>query len=206
MAECRKTKQAMEKIKLRILGQAKSESTPEHFIVILEDSQEERRLPIVIGPYEAQAIAIGLEGIDVGRPMTHDLLKNTIAAFYGELKEVVIDRIEEGVFHAKLQCAGADDKIFSIDARSSDAIAMAVRFDCPIYTYEQVLQEAGLPAEEAEIVGEEEAAPEAPTRPDPSRPLTAYSPRELQLFLEKALEREDYESAAKIRDVLNEEQ
>lgn len=194
----------MDKIPLRILGQAKSDSTPEHFIIILEDSKESRRLPIVIGPYEAQAIAIGLEGISVGRPMTHDLLKNTIAAFQGELKEVVIDRIEEGVFHASLQCEDATQQQFSIDARSSDAIAMAVRFDCPIYTYEPVLSEAALPAEDTEIIYEGEAPePPAPARPDPDKPLHEYAKAELENFLEKALEREDYESAAKLRDAIN---
>lgn len=192
----------MNKIPLRILGQAKSDSTPEHFIIILEDDKESRRLPIVIGPYEAQAIAIGLEGISVGRPMTHDLLKNTIAAFQGELKEVVIDRIEEGVFHARLQCEDAAKQEFSIDARSSDAIAMAVRFDCPIYTYEPVLSEAALPAEETEIVYEGEEPKPAPTRPDPDKPLHEYAKAELENFLEKALEREDYESAAKLRDAI----
>lgn len=196
----------MNKIPLRILGQAKSDTTPEHFIIILEDGKEARRLPIVIGPYEAQAIAIGLEGISVGRPMTHDLLKNTIAAFHGNLKEVVIDRIENGVFHAQLQCEDAAQQDFTIDARSSDAIAMAVRFDCPIYTYEQVLSEAGLPAEETEIIYEGEAPPEAepvPTKPDPNKPLHDYSAKELKQFLDLALEREDYESAAKLRDAIN---
>lgn len=193
----------MDKIPLRILGQAKSDSTPEHFIIILEDGKASRRLPIVIGPYEAQAIAIGLEGISVGRPMTHDLLKNTIAAFHGELKEVVIDRIEEGVFHARLQCEDASRQQFSIDARSSDAIAMAVRFDCPIYTYEPVLSEAALPAEDTEIIYEGDAPEPAPTQPDPNKPLHEYSVQELETFLERALEREDYESAAKLRDTIN---
>ncbi|WP_421946785.1 bifunctional nuclease domain-containing protein [Phaeodactylibacter xiamenensis] len=195
----------MDKIPLRILGQAKSDSTPEHFIIILEDSRESRRLPIVIGPYEAQAIAIGLEGISVGRPMTHDLLKNTIAAFQGAIKEVVIDRIEEGVFHARLQCEDASRKQFSIDARSSDAIAMAVRFDCPIYTYEPVLSEAALPAEDTEIIYEGDAPEQksAPAQPDPDKPLHEYPRKELETFLERALEREDYESAAKLRDAIN---
>jgi bifunctional DNase/RNase len=135
--------------------------------------------------------------------MTHDLLKNTIAAFQGELKEVVIDRIEEGVFHARLQCEDASRQQFSIDARSSDAIAMAVRFDCPIYTYEPVLSEAALPAEDTEIIYEGDAPEPAPSQPDPNRPLHEYSKQELETFLERALEREDYESAAKLRDTIN---
>ena len=197
----------MDKIPLRILGQAKSDSTPEHFIIILEDPKASRRLPIVIGPYEAQAIAIGLEGIAVGRPMTHDLLKNTISAFQGELKEVIIDRIEEGVFHARLQCEDADKQKFSIDARSSDAIAMAVRFDCPIYTYEQVLSEASLPAEDTEIIYEDEELEidlddQEDEEFDPNRLLQDYDTEDLERFLAKALEREDYESAAKLRDVI----
>jgi len=188
----------MEKIPLRILGQARSDSAPEHYIVILEDGRDARRLPIIIGPFEAQAIAIGLEGIDTGRPMTHDLLKNTISAFHGKLEEVVIDSIDSGVFHAKLECIDAAQKAFTIDARSSDAIAMAVRFDCPIYTYQSVLDEAGIDAEDTEIIDEgEEPQPSAPPKP-----LKERSPQELKTLLDKALEREDYESAAKIRDVL----
>jgi len=189
----------MEKIPLRILGQARSDSAPEHYIVILEDGRDARRLPIIIGPFEAQAIAIGLEGIDTGRPMTHDLLKNTISAFHGKLEEVVIDSIDSGVFHAKLECIDAAQKAFTIDARSSDAIAMAVRFECPIYTYQSVLDEAGIDAEDTEIIeeGEEPQQPAAPPKP-----LKERSPQELKKLLDKALEREDYESAAKIRDVL----
>ena len=189
----------MEKIPLRILGQARSDSAPEHYIVILEDGRDARRLPIIIGPFEAQAIAIGLEGIDTGRPMTHDLLKNTIAAFQGSLEEIVIDSIDGGVFHAKLECIDAAQKAFTIDARSSDAIAMAVRFECPIYTYQSVLDEAGIDAEDTEIIeeGEEPQQPAAPPKP-----LKERSPQELEKLLDKALEREDYESAAKIRDVL----
>lgn len=187
-----------EKIPLRILGQARSDSAPEHYIVILEDGRDARRLPIIIGPFEAQAIAIGLEGIDTGRPMTHDLLKNTIAAFNGSLDEVVIDSIESGVFHAKLECTDASQQPFTIDARSSDAIAMAVRFDCPIYTYQNVLDEAGIDAEDTEIIEEgEETEPAAPPKP-----LKEQTPTELKNLLDRALEREDYESAAKIRDVL----
>ncbi|TXB64184.1 bifunctional nuclease family protein [Phaeodactylibacter luteus] len=189
----------MEKIPLRILGQAKSESTPEHFIIILEDVGATRRLPIVIGPYEAQAIAIGLEGLNVGRPMTHDLLKNTIAAFHGALQEVVIDRIEDGIFHAKLECVDAGQERFTIDARSSDALAMAVRFDCPIFTFQHVMDEASLPAEDTDIeyVDDEE---QEPRQEQPTKPLQEYSVPELKAFLEKALAREDYESAARLRD------
>ncbi len=192
----------MEKIPLRILGQAKSDSAPEHYIVILEDGRDARRLPIIIGPFEAQAIAIGLEGIDTGRPMTHDLLKNTISAFHGTLDEVVIDSVQGGVFHAKLECTDAAAQQFTIDARSSDAIAMAVRFGCPIYTYQPVLDEAGIAAEDTEIVEEGEEPSREPA--GPPKPLRERSPSELQDLLNKALEREDYESAAKIRDVLKE--
>ncbi|MCB0549601.1 MAG: bifunctional nuclease family protein [Phaeodactylibacter sp.] len=183
----------MEKIELNVLGQARSESAPDHFALILEEKQGGRRLPIIIGPFEAQSIAIAMEGVDTGRPMTHDLFKNTIEALSASLTEVLIDSIRDGIFHAKLICEQVTSgKVVEVDARTSDAIALAVRFGCPIYAFPSVMNEASI-------------ATEAPSAELPSTKgaLKNYSTPQLEELLQKALEREDYESAAKIRDAMN---
>jgi hypothetical protein len=181
----------MEKIALKVLGQARSESAPDHFALIMEEQKGGRRLPIIIGPFEAQAIAIALEKVDTGRPMTHDLLKNTMEALNATLVEVLIDSIRNGVFHAKLVCRKDIGEVVKIDARTSDAIALAVRFGCPISTVPQVMSEASIESDEGK---------KAP--PSSKGPLQDYSTPQLEELLQKALEREDYESAAKIRDVI----
>ena len=181
----------MEKIELNVLGQARSESAPDHFALIREEQIGGRRLPIIIGPFEAQAIAIAMERVDTGRPMTHDLLKHTIEALNATLTEVLIDSIRNGVFHARLVCKKDIGQVVEIDARTSDAIALAVRFGCPIFTFSEVMEEASIGAEAtpAEI-------------PRTKGALQDYSTPQLEELLKKALEREDYESAAKIRDVI----
>ena len=181
----------MEKIELNVLGQARSESAPDHFALILEEQIGGRRLPIIIGPFEAQSIAIALEKVDTGRPMTHDLLKNTIEALGATLSEVLIDSIRDGVFHAKLVCKKDIGHMVEIDTRTSDAIALAVRFGCPIFTFAQVMKEASIQtdATPAEV-------------PKTKGSLQEYSTPQLEELLQKALEREDYESAAKIRDAM----
>lgn len=182
----------MKKIELNVLGQARSESAPDHFALILEEKVGGRRLPVIIGPFEAQSIAIALERVDTGRPMTHDLFKNAIEALDATLAEVLIDSIRDGIFHAKLICEnGANGKIVEVDARTSDAIALAVRFGCPIYTFPEVMKEASIQmeTEPAEI-------------PRTKGALQDYSTPQLEELLQKALEREDYESAAKIRDAI----
>ncbi len=181
----------MEKIELNVLGQARSESAPDHFALILEEQRGNRRLPVIIGPFEAQAIAIAMEGVDTGRPMTHDLLKHAIEALGATLLEVLIDRIQDGVFHAKLACKKDFGQVVEIDARTSDAIALAVRFGCPIFTFSEVMAEASI---------EPEVAPAE--MPKAKGALQHYSSSQLEELLRKALEREDYESAAKIRDAM----
>ncbi|MCB9296677.1 MAG: bifunctional nuclease family protein [Lewinellaceae bacterium] len=181
----------MEKIALNVLGQARSESAPDHFALILEEQKGGRRLPVIIGPFEAQAIAIAMEGVDTGRPMTHDLLKHTIEALHATLLEVVIDSIRNGVFHAKLVCRKDIGEVVEVDARTSDAIALAVRFKCPIFTFSEVMAEASI-----------EAEPTPAEIPRTKGALQDYSTPQLEELLQKALEREDYESAAKIRDVI----
>ncbi len=184
----------MEKIELNVLGQARSESAPDHFALILEEKVGSRRLPIIIGPFEAQSIAIALEKVDTGRPMTHDLFKNAIEALDATLAEVMIDSIRDGVFHAKLVCEiKTIGKVVEVDARTSDAIALAVRFGCPIFTFREVMTEASVQTE-----------PAPAEIPSTKGALQDYSTPQLEELLQKALEREDYESAAKIRDAIKE--
>lgn len=185
----------MEKILLNIVTLTQSITQAQNFAVVLAEADGNRRLPIVIGNAEAQAIAVALEGMIPSRPLTHDLFKNTLDTFKIKLKEVVINELVDGIFYANLICSFRNE-VFDIDARSSDAIALAVRFDCPIYTFEKVLQEAG-------VVLDEGQRPKAPRRKPSPKGLASYSISELNNLLDKTVESEDYEKAAKIRDELN---
>jgi bifunctional DNase/RNase len=185
------------KIRLEILGLSSSQAQSGSFALVMGEKGGSRRLPIIIGMFEAQAIAIEIERITPNRPMTHDLFRSLAEAFEIRLIEVVISDLREGVFYARLVCVGEDRKI-EIDARPSDAIAIALRFNAPVYTYENVLQEAGIVLSDEE---DDEAFEEVrkPARPES---LKDYSSDELQVLLNQALENEDYEKAAKIRDEL----
>jgi len=185
------------KIRLEILGLSSSQAQSGSFALVMGERGGSRRLPIIIGMFEAQAIAIEIEHISPNRPMTHDLFRSLAEAFEIRLIEVVISDLREGVFYARLVCIGEDKKI-EIDARPSDAIAIALRFNAPVYTYENVLQEAGIVLSDEE---DDETFEEVhkPTRPES---LKDYSKEELQGLLSQALEKEDYEKAAKIRDEL----
>ncbi|HMC97456.1 MAG TPA: bifunctional nuclease family protein, partial [Flavobacteriales bacterium] len=177
--------------------------------LILAEAKGDRRLPIIIGGVEAQAIAIQVENIKPARPLTHDLFKNLGDTLGITLKEVVINDLVEGIFHAKLVLE-QDGREVEIDARSSDAIALALRFECPIFTYEFILSAAGLKVEEGEEEkeGEEGEGAEAEKgRPKEKKkgkaekkPVTAASIEELRGMLEEALDNEDYERASKLRD------
>ena len=139
----------MNKIALEIVGMSYSQSQSGSYALILGETGGRRRLPIIIGGFEAQAIALGLEKLQPSRPMTHDLLKNMLV-FYGiEVVEVIIHKFKEGVFHALLVCK-QNDEISEIDARTSDAVAIAIRYECPIFTYQHILNEAGITLEETE--------------------------------------------------------
>jgi bifunctional DNase/RNase len=156
-------------------------------------------LPIVIGGFEAQAIAVAMERMTPNRPLTHDLFKNALDIFQIGLKEVVINNLLDGIFYARLICE-REGEIIEIDSRTSDALAMAVRFNCPIFTYEFILETAGVVLEEPE---EGVPAPrKTPVRKSQSS-LTSYSTEELSKMLEEVLGKEDYEQAAKIRDEIN---
>ncbi len=184
----------MEKVELRFLRITYSHTHAGAYALILTESEGDRRLPIIIGGVEAQAIAIQVENIKPARPLTHDLFKNVSDTLGFTLKEVIINDLVEGIFHAKLLVAQNGNEV-EIDARSSDAIALALRFDCPIFTYEFILGAAGLKVEDGEEV-EEGETPGGKTE----KPITHTSVEELRSLLEEALDNEDYERASKLRD------
>jgi bifunctional DNase/RNase len=195
----------MEKIRLNILTLQFSQTQSGAYALILGEESGFRRLPIIIGGYEAQAIAVEMENMTPKRPLTHDLFKNFALSFKIDIIEVVIYKLTEGVFHSKLICTNGDTTA-EIDARTSDAIAMAVRFNCPIYTFEDILSQAG-------VTTDEEAGPYSESQSDnpPKRKESASKPEEyssmseeeLQESLMKAIDDEAYETASKIRDELN---
>jgi len=160
-----------------------------------------RRLPIVIGGFEAQAIAVAMEGMVPSRPLTHDLLKNTLDTFEIEVTEIIINNLVEGVFHARIVCM-QHGREYEIDSRTSDAIAMAVRYSCPIYTYDFILDAAGVRIEEPQP-GESEEVKEEPKKRTRRRGYAEYSIDDLTAMLDKVIGEEDYEKAAKIRDEIN---
>jgi len=197
----------VEKIKLEILGLSASHSQSGSFALVLGEEIGNRRLPIIIGMFEAQAIAVEMEKIVSNRPMTHDLFKSFANQFDVTLHEIIISDLREGVFYAKIICSFKDGGNYvELDARPSDAIAIGLRFDVAIYAYESVLQEAGIVLSELE---EEQAGLKRPAEKEALAPqseasnLKELSTEKLQTLMEKAIEAEDYERAAKIRDELS---
>lgn len=190
----------MVKIELDIVALSHSVTQSHNYAVVLGEVSGKRRLPVVIGGFEAQAIAVAMEQIAPNRPLTHDLFKNTLESFDIDLQEVVINNLLDGVFYAKLVCL-KDGEVFEIDSRTSDAIAMAVRFDCPIYTFEFIMDSAGVELEDGD---DEETITRGKSRTPESRKkevgLTSMTAEQLQTALDDALSKEDYEQAAKIRD------
>jgi uncharacterized protein len=192
----------MKKIELEIVALSHSITQTHSYAVVLGEVNGLRRLPIVIGGFEAQAIAVALERMQPSRPLTHDLMKNFMNAFNVELQEINISDLQEGIFYSKLICFTEHDTV-EIDSRTSDALALAVRFNCPIFTYEHILENAGILMDEngnktnkGEAVGVE-AAKE--NRDDLSRLTLA----ELETLLNEVLENEDYIRAIAIRDEIN---
>ncbi len=195
------TDPVMKRIELDIVALSHSVTQSHNYAVVLGERRGQRRLPIVIGSFEAQAIAVAMERMVPNRPLTHDLFKNTLDTFNIELREVVINNLLDGIFYARLVCVKSGE-VFEIDSRTSDAIAMAVRFDCPIYTYDFILEAAGVVLEDQE---DEEGVARPQPAPQPvidSSALETYSAESLQVRLQEVLEAEDYETAAKIRDEL----
>lgn len=195
----------MKKIELEIIAISHSITQSQSYAVVLGEVNGSRRLPIVIGGFEAQAIAVALEKMNPSRPLTHDLMKNFLIAFGIDLHEVIINDLQEGVFYSKLVCSNEQDTI-EIDSRTSDAIAMAVRFGCPIYTFENILQNAGILLEESEEskkkkTGEESLEEEI--KKTGNEDLKQMSLEELTHLLNEVLESEDYLRAIAIRDEIN---
>ncbi|HAL94720.1 MAG TPA: hypothetical protein DCP55_01830 [Chitinophagaceae bacterium] len=195
----------MKKIELEIIAISHSITQTQSYAVVLGEVNGSRRLPIVIGGFEAQAIAVALEKMNPSRPLTHDLMKNFLIAFGIDLHEVIINDLQEGVFYSKLVCSNEQDTI-EIDSRTSDAIAMAVRFGCPIYTYENILQNAGILLEETDETKkkrEGEESLEEEIKKTGNEDLKQMTLAELNNLLNEVLENEDYIRAIAIRDEIN---
>lgn len=191
----------MKKIELEIVALSHSITQTHSYAVVLGELNGLRRLPIVIGGFEAQAIAVALERMNPSRPLTHDLMKNFMLAFNVELHEVIINDLQEGIFYSKLVCSSENDTV-EIDSRTSDALALAVRFGCPIYTYENILESAGILMENDEK--KKAATAQQPVTSDSSRDdLKALSLQDLNSLLSEVLEQEDYIKAIAIRDEIN---
>lgn len=188
----------MEKIQLVVLGLSASPASSNAYALILKEVDGNRRLPIIIGAFEAQAIALEMEGVVPPRPMTHDLIKSIIDAFNISLSEVFINELRDGTFFARLIF---EDSNIEIDARPSDAIALAVRCNTPIYVERQILSETGIipQGEEQEMEDDEEDDLRFLKKEKP-HPKTTSKLEQLQNQLDKAIQDEDYENAAKIRD------
>jgi bifunctional DNase/RNase len=192
----------MDKIKLEIAGLSYSQTQSGAYALVLAETGGKRQLPIIIGGFEAQAIAIELEKMTPTRPLTHDLFKNFAVSFSIEVKEVVIYNLIEGIFFAKLICE-REGQVTEIDARTSDAIAIGVRFNCPIYTFENILSSAGILLDEetgnefdSDSIEEEESDLSIES-------FNQVSIEELEAQLDEAIQNEDYELASKIRDEIN---
>jgi bifunctional DNase/RNase len=188
----------MHKIELEIVALSHSITQSNSYAVVLGEVNGLRRLPIVIGGFEAQAIAVALENMHPSRPLTHDLMKNFMTAFGVQLQEVYICDLQEGIFYSKLVCFTANDTI-EIDSRTSDAIALAVRFGCPIYVYSNILEQAGLTTENTDKPIHATPVNE----PAKINDLSLLSLVELNNLLKEVLDQEDYIRAIDIRDEIN---
>jgi len=195
------------KIRLNVLGISYSQTQTGAYALVLAEEGGKRRIPIIVGGFEAQAIAIQLEGLKPPRPLTHDLFVNFARTFNIDILEVTIYKLEEGIFFSKLTC---DDgkRIIEVDARTSDAIALALRFKCPIYTTEEILQKAGIVIDFEKEEDEDYEEDYSDTSDFESskkeinyvNELERYSIDELQMMLDDAIKEEDYEKASLIRD------
>jgi len=192
----------MKRIELEIVALSHSITQTHSYAVVLGEINGLRRLPIVIGGFEAQAIAVALEKMQPSRPLTHDLMKNFMHAFGVDLTEIIISDLQEGIFYSKLVCVSENDTV-EIDSRTSDALALAVRFGCPIYTYEHILESAGILMEDT---GKKKKG-DTPSKPISEHAgqedLKSLTVEELHTMLTEVLEHEDYLRAIVIRDEIN---
>jgi len=195
----------MKKIELEIVALLHSITQTHSYAVVLGEVNDLRRLPIVIGGFEAQAIAVALEKMQPSRPLTHDLMKSFMNAFAVDLHEIIICDLHEGIFYSKLVCSSEKDTV-EIDSRTSDALALAVRFGCPIYTYENILESAGILMEDTSGTGKKKKTPATVREEGEStgkEDLKTMSLEDLNSLLNEVLESEDYVRAIAIRDEIN---
>jgi len=202
----------MGKIKLNVLGISYSQTQSGAYALVLSEDEGNRRIPIIVGGFEAQAIAIELEGLAPPRPLTHDLFKNFADSYGIHIMEVNIHKLEDGVFFANILCDNGGERT-SLDARTSDAIALALRFKCPIYTTDEIVEKAGIvldfekgtEIEDPDMTDEKQA--EEPSvkskKGSPRQDLSKTSMEELKTMLAEAVSKEDYEKASEIRDEIN---
>ena len=192
----------MKKIELEIVALSHSITQTHSYAVVLGEVNGLRRLPIVIGGFEAQAIAVALEKMHPSRPLTHDLMKNFMNAFNIDLQEIVICDLQEGIFYSKLVCVSEHDTV-EIDSRTSDALALAVRFGCPIYTYDNILESAGILMEDPSGKKKQPRVAVAAESSAGTDDLKTLTLDELNTLLNEVLESEDYIRAIAIRDEIN---
>jgi|TARA_B100001971_G_C18219768_1_gene556311 hypothetical protein len=191
----------MKKVKLEIVGMSYSQSQSGAYALILGIPGQKKRLPIIIGSNEAQAIAIELEKMKPSRPLTHDLFANFAKHFNITIKEVIINKFEEGIFYSTLICKQGDN-LSELDSRTSDAVALALRFNCSIYTYQSIIDEAGIMLEDDPMGDDPEAKKAMSTPEDQESDFSKYQTEELEDMIKSAVENENYEEASKIRDEL----
>jgi bifunctional DNase/RNase len=188
----------MKRVKLKVTGISYSQTQSGAYALILNEENGDRRIPIIIGGFEAQAIVIKLENLDPPRPLTHDLFKKFADEFNIAVIEVMIYKLEEGVFFSKLVCNNGV-KEYSIDSRTSDAVALALRFECPIYITEEILEKAGITVNPSDADTTSPAEPENVFAPENVK-YSSYSDEELYKMIDDSVKTEDYERAASIRD------
>lgn len=189
----------MEKIELKIIGLSYSQTQSGAYALVLAEKKGTRRLPIIIGGFEAQSIAIELEKMKPSRPLTHDLFKTFVESFEVQIKEVLIYNLIEGVFYAKIVCDNKGE-IVEIDARTSDAIAIGIRAECPVYSFEHILSSAGIQLEDEM---DEQGKPQEIEEKSEENELSSATSEELEELLQEAIRHEDYERASEIRDEIN---
>lgn len=180
----------MKKVEVNLVALTNSETHPGHFVMVLEDLEMKRRLPITIGPVEAQAIAMYIEKMKPARPQTHDLFHQTILALGAKLEEVLISEVVDETYHSKI-VFNLNGNRHTIDSRTSDAVALAIRFDCPVYAIDNILESTGFNVDAEGLPVEKRGS------------LFNFPLNELESLLDKVLKKEDYESATRIRDAIN---
>jgi bifunctional DNase/RNase len=188
----------MKRVKLKVMGISYSQTQSGAYALILIEENGERRIPIIIGGFEAQAIVIKLENLDPPRPLTHDLFKKFADEFNIFVSEVMIYKLEEGVFFSKLVCNNGE-KEYSIDSRTSDAVALALRFGCPIFITEDILEKAGITINPTDAGLSTANEIDSLFEPESTK-YDSYSDEELYKMIDESVKTEDYERAAAIRD------